>query len=73
MDQRLWKKSSSSNGNGGNNCLEVAVVGDQIATRNSRHPAGPVTFYTRAEWVAFLDGVRNDEFNLDVLEATRSC
>ncbi|MFC4536848.1 DUF397 domain-containing protein [Sphaerisporangium dianthi] len=31
--------------------------------RHSRHPDGPTIIYTRAEWDAFLAGVRADEFD----------
>lgn len=58
-----WKKSSFSNGNGGNNCVEVKVLtrGDMVVVRNSRSVLSEVHF-TKAEWKAFLDGVKAGEF-----------
>jgi hypothetical protein len=57
-----WRKSSFSNASG--NCVEVAGLDDgSVAMRNSRDAAGPALVYTRAEIAAFLDGVRNGEFD----------
>jgi hypothetical protein len=57
-----WRKAAASNPNGA--CVEVAPLADgEIAMRNSRHPAGPALIYTRAEIAAFLDGVKNGEFD----------
>ena len=36
-----------------------------VAVRHSRAPEGPVIMYTAAEWSAFLDGVRNGEFDFN--------
>ena len=57
-----WRKSQVSNPSGC--CVEVAVLpGDEIAVRNSRHPAGPALIYTRAEIAAFLAGAKAGEFD----------
>jgi hypothetical protein len=57
-----WRKSSASNSSG--NCVELAELANgDVAVRNSRHPAGPALIYTKAEIAAFLDGVRNGEFD----------
>jgi hypothetical protein len=57
-----WRKSSLSTTNG---CVEVAVVGDRIAVRDSKDRGrGPVLEFTAAEWAAFLGGVRGGEFDL---------
>jgi Domain of unknown function (DUF397) len=57
-----WRKSSFSTTNG---CVEVAVVGDRIAVRDSKQQGrGPVLEFTATEWAAFLGGVRGGEFDL---------
>lgn len=58
-----WRKSSFSNGTGGN-CVEVADLADgHRAVRDSKNPTGPVLIFTPAEWAAFTAGVRDGEFD----------
>ena len=59
-----WKKSSRSNGNGGNNCVEVALLEGGAAVRHSKNPAGPALLFTTAEWAAFVGGAKDGEFDL---------
>jgi hypothetical protein len=62
LDRVSWLKSRHSNPSG--NCVEVACLPTgEIAVRNSRHPAGPVLLYTRAEIAAFLQGAKEGEFD----------
>jgi hypothetical protein len=58
-----WRKSSYSNGQGGN-CVEVADLsdGDQ-AVRDSKDPTGPALTLTAATWTAFTAGVKSGEFD----------
>lgn len=60
--QLRWRKSSYSNGNGGN-CVEVAELpeGGRVV-RDSKDCSGPVLTFTAAEWAAFIAGVRDGEF-----------
>jgi hypothetical protein len=62
MDIVQWKKSSRSSGDG--QCVAVATLGqDAVGVRDSKDPNGPVLVFTAAEWVAFVDGIRDDEFD----------
>lgn len=44
-------------------CVEVAVQEPRVKVRDSTNP-DLVMIFTAAEWQAFLDGVRNGEFDL---------
>lgn len=68
LSTAVWKKGDRSNGNGGNNCVEVAVIGDLgVAVRDSKDRSGPALGFTRAEWTAFLGSCRDGEFDLTPL------
>jgi hypothetical protein len=56
-----WVKASASIGQCA--CVELAVVGDMIAMRDSKNPGIPPLTYTRAEIAAFFDGVKRGEFD----------
>lgn len=57
-----WRKSSHSGYQG--NCVEVAdLPAGGIGIRNSRDPGGPALIFTRAEFVAFLRGAKDGEFD----------
>jgi hypothetical protein len=56
-----WRKSTLSTTNG---CVEVAVVGDRIAVRDSKQQGrGPVLEFIAVKWDAFFGGVRGQEFD----------
>ncbi|HEY3895015.1 MAG TPA: DUF397 domain-containing protein [Pseudonocardiaceae bacterium] len=58
-----WRKSSYSNGAGGD-CVEVAdLEGGHYAVRDSKNPDGAVLTSATAEWSAFTAGVRAGEFD----------
>ncbi|EMD24321.1 hypothetical protein C791_5936 [Amycolatopsis azurea DSM 43854] len=42
--------------------MEVAKT-EIIGVRNSNDPEGPLVFFTRAEWVAFADGMLAGDFD----------
>lgn len=62
LSRAVWVKSARSSGNC-DNCVEVAFVDTAIAVRDSKDPHGPVLIYTRAEWDAFVGGVKDGEFD----------
>lgn len=55
-----WVKSSYSGNNG--NCVEVAALCGQVATRDSKDPAGPALVFTAEAWAAFIGRVAAGEF-----------
>jgi hypothetical protein len=60
LSKVTWKKSSLS---AISDCVEVALVDNQVALRDSKSPDGPVLFFSPSEWHAFVGGVRNGEFS----------
>ncbi|MEU8265618.1 DUF397 domain-containing protein [Sphaerisporangium sp. NPDC049002] len=75
LSKAQWRKSTWTGDNGGN-CVEVAELTDVvdgpghkaeypelIAVRDSKDPDGPKLFFTPAEWDAFLNGVKANEFD----------
>jgi hypothetical protein len=61
LDGADWKKSSRSGAAG--HCVEVAVVGQATAVRDSKDPSGPALVFTGDEWDAFLGGAKAGEFD----------
>ena len=58
-----WRRSPESpSGEAG--AVEVALLGDGVAVRDSRRPDGDVLFFTPAEWEAFVGGAKQGEFDL---------
>ncbi|MEU4694226.1 DUF397 domain-containing protein [Actinoplanes sp. NPDC023714] len=64
LDGAVWKKGSRSNGSGGSNCVEVAILDKGIAVRDSKDQAGPALMFTKAEWTAFVDSAKDGEFDI---------
>ena len=61
-----WRKSRFCNG--ASACVEVASLADgNVALRDSKQQDGPVLVFTSSEWDAFTAGVRDGEFDPDVL------
>ena len=55
-----WRTSTLCDLNG---CVEVAILGDRVAVRDTKDRAGPVLVFTAREWEAFVGGVRGGEFD----------
>jgi Domain of unknown function (DUF397) len=57
-----WWKSGRSSAQG--NCVETAKLpGHEVAVRNSRYPQGPALIFSPDEVRAFLEGVKNGDFD----------
>ena len=63
LSTAVWRKSSRSNGNGGANCVEVAVLDTAVAVRDSKDPQGPALVFAAIEWDAFVDGAKDGRFD----------
>jgi hypothetical protein len=47
-----------------NGCVEVAFIdGGRVAIRDSKNEQGPVLEFGSLEWDAFVQGVRDGQFN----------
>jgi predicted secreted Zn-dependent protease len=57
LSWRIARKCNSGH------CVAVAAQGDQIVIASSKHLDGPVIAYSREEWVTFLEGVRQGDFD----------
>jgi hypothetical protein len=58
----VWRKTSRS-GNATTECVEVADGGDVVGVRDSKDPHGPVLEFDRAQWAAFVAGVKAGSFD----------
>ncbi len=45
------------------NCVRVAPHDEMIIIGDTKRPHGPVLSYDRAEWVAFVEGIRQGDFD----------
>ncbi|SDY51505.1 protein of unknown function [Micromonospora pattaloongensis] len=55
-----WRRSRRCDSN---TCVEVASVGGAIAMRDGKEPEGNILIFSRADWTAFVTGVRAGEFD----------
>jgi hypothetical protein len=61
LSRAAWHKSTRSSGNG--NCVEVAMLDDAVAVRDTKDRSGPMLVFTPAEWSAFVAGAKDGEFD----------
>ena len=45
------------------NCVRVASSGETILIGDSKSPDGPVLAYTQSEWLTFVEGVKQGDFD----------
>ena len=55
-----WRRSSLC---ASGSCVEVSVVGDRVALRDSKEQDGPVLTFDSPAWTEFLAGARNGDFD----------
>ncbi|MCP3819493.1 DUF397 domain-containing protein [Streptomyces sp. A3M-1-3] len=55
-----WRKSSYSNGSGGE-CVEAAFLPGVTAVRDSKRPGGPRLSFGGVAWSAFVGALRDDQ------------
>ncbi|WP_093264293.1 DUF397 domain-containing protein [Saccharopolyspora shandongensis] len=53
----IWRKSSYSGQSG--SCVEVALVPEVVAVRDTKDRDGAVLMFPRRQWAAFLSGLRD--------------
>lgn len=63
LSHAVWRKSSISGGNG--QCVEVAITDTVVGVRDTKNREGGTLVFRHDEWRAFLQGVRNGEFDVD--------
>ncbi|MEO3868392.1 DUF397 domain-containing protein [Nonomuraea sp. B12E4] len=63
LSTAAWRKSTRSGPDGGD-CVEVAELSrGRRGVRDSKNPIGPVLIFTPSEWNAFIEGVKDGEFD----------
>ena len=55
-----WRAARHCEGGG---CIEIAIGGDHVVVRRSADPDGPHVTLTRDEWLAFVGGVKDGDFD----------
>ncbi len=81
LSRAQWRKSRRSGNNGGH-CVEVTTLpgrdvtvanksseGEVFVVRDSKNPERAPLVFTRAEWDAFVAGVKDGEFDSETLLA----
>jgi hypothetical protein len=59
-----WRKSSASNGNSGQGCVEIAFLPTgEVALRDTKNRALHPHRYPTTQWHAFLTAIRTGELD----------
>ncbi len=63
LSRVTWRKSSYSNGTGGD-CCEVAPLPDGgRALRDSKNPDGPLLLLSKQAWRGLVQGIKAGQFS----------
>lgn len=57
-----WRKSSYSNGTGGE-CVEIVALATHVGVRDSKAPEGPRLSIPDAAWAGFITALRERRMN----------
>jgi uncharacterized protein DUF397 len=57
----VWRRSSRSGGDNGSQCVEVTVLADRAAVRDSKAVAGPALAFPVAAVTAFVVATREGD------------
>ena len=60
MGTTRWRKGSRCDSSA---CVEVALITDRAAMRDSKQANGPILSFSVREWSSFLAGVRAGDFD----------
>lgn len=60
LGELSWRVARKCDGGA---CVRVAAHGDKIVIGSSKHLDGPVIAYSRDEWAAFVQGIREGDFD----------
>lgn len=63
FSRAAWRKSSYSGSSGGE-CVEVALLNDVKAVRDSKNPEGGVLTLDRAVWAAMVSQIKRGSYDL---------
>ena len=58
--EHKWLRSSFC---GDSSCVEIALIDGGVAVRDNKLADSPVLEFTRTEWVSFVSGIKNGEFD----------
>ncbi|MFD4622705.1 DUF397 domain-containing protein [Streptomyces sp. NPDC058475] len=58
-----WRKSSYSDGDDGNDCVEIANSPIQIAIRDSKAPAGATLTFPAGAFTTFIEALKRERYS----------